>query len=200
MVERQIRARGIKDSRVLEAMLSVPREEFISADLRDRSYDDGPLPIGHDQTISQPYIVALMTACILPDPGTTATTVLEIGSGCGYQSAILARLFQSVLSFERVPELAAQSRQRLEALGIQNVTVHCGDGSRGMEGARFQAILAAAAFRQYPADLEQQVAEGGKMVLPAGGNMQYLYLVTRRDGKLERSRLTGVRFVPMIES
>ncbi|MCB1170571.1 MAG: protein-L-isoaspartate O-methyltransferase [Leptospiraceae bacterium] len=198
MIEEQLVRRGITDLRVLRAFQEVDRAPFVNPEYRSMTYDDGPLPIGYDQTISQPYIVGLMTASILP-PEDSPGVALEIGAGCGYQTAILCQIFDSVIAFERVPELATRAESTLHSLGIQNFEIHSGDGSRGMPGKEFQAILGAAAFSRYPAYLEEQLAPGGKMILPAGSDAQYLYLVQRKD-RIVRKKLLAVRFVPMIQS
>lgn len=198
MLEQQISGRGIKDRRVLDAMGRVDRREFVPQGYKDMAYEDGPLPIGHGQTISQPYIVALMTEAILPSPEVEAKSVLEIGAGSGYQTAILCCIFQKVTSYELVPELAREARMHLNRAGFQNYEIHAEDGSRGHPGVEYQAILAAAAFSEYPVALERQLAPEGKMMLPAGRGDQFLYLTERRRDGMTRQRTIGVRFVPML--
>lgn len=198
MIQDQIIDRGITDSRVLKAMAAVDRAHFVPEEYQARAYEDGPLPIGHNQTISQPYIVAFMTSAILPPSDVEVGTVLELGSGCGYQCAVLAQIFPRVIGFERVPELVHRARRNLETLGIENVEIQSGDGSGGIPGQAFQAILAAASFTDYPTHLEGQLLPGGKMVLPAGQQSQYLYLVENTPQGIYRKRILAVRFVPMI--
>ncbi|MDP9195126.1 MAG: protein-L-isoaspartate(D-aspartate) O-methyltransferase [Acidobacteriota bacterium] len=196
MLREQIIARGISDSRVLAAFRSVPRELFVPPNLRASSYDDTPLPLGHSQTISQPYIVALMTE-LLRLRG--HERVLEIGTGSGYQTAILARLVRHVYSAEVEPDLASAVRERLDQLGIDNVTLGAGNGLEIFrEHARFDAILSAAAPEILPENLIDQLAEGGRCILPVGASdFQYLWLIERRDGRVTRTRLESVRFVPL---
>ncbi|HIE52022.1 MAG TPA: protein-L-isoaspartate(D-aspartate) O-methyltransferase, partial [Armatimonadetes bacterium] len=167
MVERQIRARGVRDPRVLEAMRQVPRHKFVLPSLQAQAYQDTPLPIGLDQTISQPYMVALMTELLeLKGP----EKVLEVGTGSGYQAAILAELAEQVYTIERIPELAAAARQRLQELGYHNVTVRVGDGTLGWpEEAPFEAIIVTAGGQTVPPALKEQLAEGGRLVIPVGG-------------------------------
>jgi protein-L-isoaspartate(D-aspartate) O-methyltransferase len=195
MVEDQIAARGIHDPRVLAALREVPRHEFVPPALRAFAYEDHPLPIGHDQTISQPFIVAAMTELAELEPG---DKVLEIGTGSGYQAAVLAALVGEVYSIEIVEPLAHSARQTLARLGVENVHVRAGDGFRGWpEQAPFDAILVTAAPPEVPAPLKQQLALGAKLVIPVGTDEQELRVVTRtRDGFEERTVL-AVRFVPM---
>ena len=199
MVERQLRRRGIGDERQLEAFAAVPRERFVDPELDHLAYFDQPLPIGFGQTISQPYIVALMIDAVGIAPG---DKVLEVGAGSGYAAAILGRLARSVVAIERVPELAASARERLAALGLANVRVVEGDGTLGWpEAAPFDAILAAASGREVPPSLLDQLAPGGRLVMPMGAPraVQTLLMVTRReDGTLDRTDLGRVRFVPLI--
>ena len=199
MVERQLRRRGIGDERLLEAFAAVPRERFVDPELDHLAYFDQPLPIGFGQTISQPYIVALMIEAVGIAPG---DKVLEVGAGSGYAAAILGRLARSVVAIERVPELAASARERLAALGLANVRVVEGDGTLGWpEAAPFDAILAAASGREVPPSLLDQLAPGGRLVMPMGAPraVQTLLMVTRReDGTLDRTDLGRVRFVPLI--
>ena len=199
MVDRQLRARGIRDERLLAAFAHVPREQFVAPGLAPHAYSDGPLPIGHGQTISQPYIVALMieAAAIAP-----SDKVLEVGAGSGYAAAILGRLARSVIAVERVAELAVEARERLDRLGFANVRVVEGDGTLGFAGeAPFDAILAAASGRDVPQSLIAQLAAGGRLVMPLGapGAVQHLVVVTRNaDGSLDQRDLGAVRFVPLI--
>ena len=198
MVRVQLRGRGIRDERVLAAMLRVPRHEFVPEELRDTAYEDRPLPIGHGQTISQPYIVALMSELVL---GAEPRRALDVGTGCGYQAAVLAELFPEVHSVEIVPELAAHARARLVELGYAHVHVHSADGRAGWPGAApYDAIVAACAAREVPDALIAQLAPGGRLALPLGGEtLQQLWLIEKRaDGGSERRACGGVAFVPMV--
>ena len=200
MVDRQIRARGIDDPRLLEAFRTIPRDLFVPESQRDRSYDDGPLPIGADQTISQPYIVALMIAAAGVGED---SHVLEVGSGSGYAAALLGKIARKVVSVERIAALAEQARERIGALGITNVAIELGDGSRGWPSSEpYDAILVAAAGRQIPRGLLEQLrCSGGILVMPveSGGLGQTLVKVTRRGSdEFETADLGGVRFVPLI--
>ena len=197
MLEAQLRRRGITDAVVLAAMESVPRHEFVSEEFRARAYDDVPLPIGDGQTISQPYIVAAMTAALRLRPG---DRVLEIGTGSGYQAAILSRIAKEVFSVERRPELALSASARLEQLGYGNVHVHCGDGTLGMPDlAPFDAILVAAAAPAIPQPLLAQLAEGGRMIVPVGdAEHQELQLIEKRGKSFRNTALEGCRFVPLV--
>jgi protein-L-isoaspartate(D-aspartate) O-methyltransferase len=199
MVERQLRGRGISDPRLLQAFAEVQRELFVDPALAHLAYSDGPLPIGFGQTISQPYIVALMIDAARVGP---SHRVLEIGAGSGYAAAILAKLAASVIALERISELARLARHRLEQLGLGNVRVVEGDGTLGhVEGAPYDAILAAASGRDVPRSLVAQLAPGGRLVMPIGapGAIQHLVAVTRLDdGTLDRCDLGAVRFVPLI--
>ncbi len=195
MVRIQIAARGVADPRVLRALERVPRHEFVPSELRDRAYDDGPLPIGYGQTISQPYVVAVMTEQ-LRLRGTER--VLEIGTGSGYQTAVLAELCARVFSVEIVPELAESARARLAQLGYGNVEVRQGDGWSGWpEEAPFDGILLAAAPDRVPAPLIAQLAPEGRLIAPLGRGIQELTLVTHAGERLRQEPLLGVRFVPM---
>jgi protein-L-isoaspartate(D-aspartate) O-methyltransferase len=196
MIRSQILARGVSDPRVLEALRSVPRELFVSPGLRSAAYDDTPLPLGCGQTISQPFIVGLMTQLLRLS---SADRVLEIGAGSGYQTAVLARLAGTVYATELERELAEGIEPRLEALGIGNVVLRVGDGTAVFrDEAPFDAILSAAAPREIPEGLTAQLAEGGRCVIPAGtADLQYLYLVERSNGRLTERRLDPVRFVPL---
>jgi protein-L-isoaspartate(D-aspartate) O-methyltransferase len=197
MVETQIRARGITDSRVLAAMDKVPRHRFIPQSLWDQAYSDHPLPIGQDQTISQPYIVALMTDALgLKGP----EKVLELGTGSGYQAAILAELAAAVYTIERLPALARSAQQVLEALGYTNVEVRVADGTLGWpEAAPFDAILVTAGAPQVPPPLVEQLAMGGRLVIPVGDRYtQTLIRVRRGPAGLKQEYLGGCRFVKLI--
>jgi protein-L-isoaspartate(D-aspartate) O-methyltransferase len=197
MIETQLRRRGITDAAVLAAIEGVPRHEFVAEEFRARAYDDVPLPIGDGQTISQPYIVAAMTAALHLRP---SDRVLEIGTGCGYQAAILSRLAREVFTVERRHELALSASERLARLGYANVHVHCGDGTLGLpEFALFDAILVAAAAPAVPAPLLAQLAEGGRMILPVGDPVhQELQLIEKQGTAFLRSTLDGCRFVPLV--
>ncbi len=195
MVTRQIERRGVKDRRVLAVMRKVPRHRFIDEVYQREAYEDAPAPIGHGQTISQPYIVALMTELLELKP---TDRVLEIGTGCGYQTAVLAELAAQVFSIEIVEPLCAQARDRLRNLGYSNVDVRCGDGYRGIpDRAPFDAIIVTAAPPEVPQPLVDQLAEGGRMVIPVGDFSQDLVLLRRIKGRIERRVVIAVRFVPM---
>jgi protein-L-isoaspartate(D-aspartate) O-methyltransferase len=195
MVAEQIAARGVRDAKTLAAMRDVPRHLFVPRDLRRDAYGDHPLAIGHEQTISQPYIVAFMTAALGLRGG---ETVLEVGTGSGYQSAVLSRIAARVFTIEIVPELAAEARERLGGLGYANVTVRTGDGYLGWpEKAPFDAIVVTAAAPRVPDPLKAQLKDTGRLVLPVGDESQELMVITRRGSKFEESRVLGVRFVPM---
>ena len=197
MIEKQLRRRGVHDSGVLAAMAGVRREEFVPKEFRQRAYEDAPLPIGEGQTISQPYIVAAMTAALQL---TRSERVLEIGTGCGYQSAILSRLAKIVFSIESRSELASAAAARLDRLGYENVHVHCGDGTLGLlELAPFDAILVAAAAPAVPEPLRSQLAEGGRLILPVGdAENQELLSIERHGNSFETRTLEACRFVPLI--
>jgi protein-L-isoaspartate(D-aspartate) O-methyltransferase len=197
MLEKQLRRRGISDSRVLGAMGAVPRQEFLPEELRHRSYDDVPLPIGEGQTISQPYIVAAMTAALRLSG---IERVLEIGTGCGYQAAILSHLAKIIFTVELRSALASGAAARLQQLGYSDVHVHCGDGTLGLpEFAPFDAILVAAAAPAVPEPLRAQLAEGGRMILPVGdAENQELRLIERTGNYFQTSNLEGCRFVPLV--
>lgn len=195
MVRDQIEARGIRDPAVLAALRAVARHCFVPARLAGEAYRDSPLPIGAEQTISQPYIVALMTE-LLRLSG--SEKVLEIGTGCGYQTAILARLAGQVYSLEIVENLARDTERRLKALGCANVHLDCADGSAGWPAAApFDAILVAAAPDRVPPALLAQLKDGGRLVLPLGARNQVLTVITRRGEHYERREALPVRFVPM---
>ena len=197
MIQMQLRRRGITDAAVLAAMEFVPRHEFVPREFRRKSYDDVPLPIGDGQTISQPYIVAAMTAALHTRP---SDRVLEIGTGCGYQAAILSQLAREVFGVERRPELALSASARLARLGYANVHVHCGDGTFGMlDLAPFDAILVAAAAPAIPQPLLAQLAEGGRMIVPVGdAEHQELQLIEKCGKSVRTTTLEGCRFVPLI--
>ena len=196
MVQEQIVSRGIHDQRVLAALTKVSREEFVPSDMRDLSYADRPLPIGYDQTISQPYIVALMTEELRLQ---RADRVLEIGTGSGYQAAILAELVAEVYSIEIVEPLAKAAEATLQRLGYKNVQVKFGDGYKGWpENAPFDAIIVTCAPDHVPQPLIDQLKEGGRMIIPVGGNFaQQLYLLEKINGSLRQRAIEPVRFVPM---
>ena len=196
MVETQIVARGVRNARVLAAMREVPRHLFVDDAQRARAYDDGPLPIGGRQTISQPYIVALMSELL---DLTANETVLEIGTGSGYQSAVLSRLAGHVYSIEIIPELAKASSERLKRLGFANITVREGDGYRGWpEHAPYDGIIVTAAPERIPQPLLDQLAPNGRMVIPVGGFFQELKVFKKdANGKITEQDIIPVRFVPM---
>lgn len=197
MVRFDLEGRDIRNRGVLEAMRKVPRHRFVPAEVRQYSYRDSPVPIGEDQTISQPYIVALMTQLVEPKPEHRA---LEIGTGSGYQAAVLGELVKEVFTIEIIPPLAERARTLLSELNYRNVHVRQGDGYRGWpEKAPFDIILITAAAEKVPGPLLEQLGEGGRLVMPLGAayGPQELIRITRKDGKLETERITGVRFVPM---
>jgi protein-L-isoaspartate(D-aspartate) O-methyltransferase len=197
MVREQIERRGIREARLLSSLRRTPRHAFVPGDYLALAYRDTPLPIGYGQTISQPYIVALMSEMLRVEPN---HTVLEIGTGCGYQAAVLAPLASHVYTIEIVPELARAAAGRLASLGYRNVTVKEGDGYRGWpEKAPFDRIILTAAPRELPRALVDQLKPGGRLVAPVGEMYQELVLVEKdRNGKLTRSRGEPVRFVPMV--
>jgi protein-L-isoaspartate(D-aspartate) O-methyltransferase len=198
MVHEQIAARGVTDARVLAAMVRVPRHEFVPAPQRHLAYEDGPVPIGHGQTISQPYIVAFMTAALDPKPG---DRVLEIGTGSGYQAAVLAGLVAEVFSIEIVAPLAQRAKVDLKRLGFKNVKVRAGDGYRGWpEAAPFDAVIVTCAPEQVPQALVDQLKVGGRMIIPVGprAGVQELILLRKTVTGLERKDVLPVRFVPMV--
>ncbi len=196
MVATQLRARGLEDEAVLAAMSRIPRHVFIPEDVSAFAYADEPLPIGRGQTISQPYIVAYMTEALRL--GRTER-VLEIGTGSGYQTAVLAEVAGEVWTVELVEELSLRAQARLEALGYGNVHFRIGDGSGGWpEAAPFDGILVTAAPATVPEDLEGQLAPGGRMIIPVGLGAQELVLVERVGDSFRRRSLLGVRFVPLV--
>ncbi len=199
MVERQIAARGIRDPTLLDAFRQVPREEFVSPDYGHQAYGDHPLPIEAGQTISQPYIVALMIEAAGIAPG---DRVLEVGAGSGYAAALISRIATEVIAIERKPELVEVARERMRRLGYGNVMIVEGDGTRGWpDGAPYDAILAAASGSHIPQPLIDQLAPGGRLVMPLGGQawaQKLMKLTKKPDGSIETRDLGGVRFVPLI--
>ena len=198
MVQSQLAARDIHHKAVLEAMGKVPRHEFVPLKAREYAYEDQPLPIGEGQTISQPYIVALMTQLIRPKEG---MRVLEIGTGSGYQAAVLAEIVEEVYTVEIIEPLGLRAKNDLERLGYGNVHVKIGDGYEGWaEHAPYDAILVTAAPEEIPQPLIDQLKEGGKMVIPVGPEnyIQQLLLVEKVNGKIRKQQVTDVRFVPFL--
>ncbi len=195
MIREQIRSRGIEDEAVLEAMKKVPRHFFVPVEYMSMAYIDSPLPIGEDQTISQPYIVALMTEALEPGPG---DRILEVGTGSGYQAAVLACIVDSVFSIEIVPALAASAEALLDSLGYDNVMVLMGDGYYGWPAkGPFDGIIVTAAVPRLPDELTAQLKNGGRMVIPVGKFPQKLHVYVKRPEGLELISSTSVRFVPM---
>jgi protein-L-isoaspartate(D-aspartate) O-methyltransferase len=197
MVQQQLKPRGINDGRVLAAMAKVPREEFIPPQSREASYGDGPLSIGYGQTISQPYIVAFMTEQLRPKPN---DRVLEVGTGSGYQAAILGELVAEVYTIEIIEPLTRTAEATLQRLGYKNVHVKAGDGYKGWpENSPFDAIIVTCAPDHVPQPLIDQLKEGGRMIIPVGGSFgnQELYLLEKQNGQLQRRAVLPVRFVPM---
>lgn len=199
MVEHQLKARGITSRRVLKAMQTVPRHLFVEEDLRKEAYYDGPLPIGHGQTISQPYIVAFMTEILNI---TRRHRVLEIGTGSGYQSAVLSTLAKEVISVEFIHDLASSARRRLKELEFENVQVFHADGKKGWaDSAPYHRILATAARNSIPFPLVDQLADNGKMIIPVGRDFfgQRLEIITKDPkGRVQKEKSLPVRFVPMV--
>jgi protein-L-isoaspartate(D-aspartate) O-methyltransferase len=197
MVERQLHRRGISDERVLAAMAKVPREHFVPEDVRRSAYNDSALPIGHEQTISQPWVVAAICQALHLGGG---ENVLEIGTGSGYSAAVLAQLAGHVVSVERVPELGEWARTRLDELGIHNVQVIVGDGSRGYpEGAPYDAIAVHAASPEAPHSMLSELARDGRLVVPiATGSADLLTAFIRENGNLRQETIGPCRFVPLI--
>jgi protein-L-isoaspartate(D-aspartate) O-methyltransferase len=194
MVRNQIEARGVNDEAVLAAMRKVPRHRFVPRELWTMAYIDSPLPIGMEQTISQPYIVALMTASLKLDGG----TVLEIGTGSGYQAAVLAEIADTVYTIEIIPELAQRARAVLDTLGYQNIFVRAGDGFDGWpEAAPFDGVIVTAAAPRLPPLLVEQLKLGGRMVIPVGGAIQDLYVYEKTVDGMQKLSSLPVRFVPM---
>jgi len=199
MVRMQIIARGVKDPRVLEAMRAVPRHFFVPESFRAYSYKDQPLPIGQGQTISQPYIVAFMTEAL---ELAGHERILEIGTGSGYQAAILAELVKEVYTIEIIDILGNRAKKVLQGLGYKNIHVMIGDGYKGWpEKAPFDAVIVTCAPEDIPAPLVEQLKEGGRMIIPVGpeGSIQKLVLATKEKGKLKRKNVMPVRFVPMVK-
>jgi len=194
----RIREQGVRDARVLDAIRDVPRHLFVDEALASRAYEDTALPIGHGQTISQPYIVARMTEWLLAE--TVPGPVLEVGTGCGYQTAVLAFLCAKVYSVERIEALLVATRRRFNQLGLRNVRTQLSDGSWGWpEHGPYAAIMVTAAPAEPPPGLIEQLAEGGRMVIPLGpAGAQVLTLVTRRAGEVHRVALEAVSFVPLL--
>jgi len=197
MVETQLRRRGIRDERVLQAMLLVPRHECVPAEFREQSYEDRPLPIGEGQTISQPYIVAIMLEALALSP---SDVVLEVGTGCGYLTALLSQLCQHVYSMELHPSLAQQARAVLQNLEYGNTTVLVGDGSQGFaQKAPYQAIVVSAAATEIPRPLLEQLADAGRMVIPVGPpEAQQLQFIRKQSGNPIITVIEGCRFVPLV--
>ncbi len=199
MVERDLKGRDISDPRVLAAMAKVPRHQFVPSHLVSRAYDDTPLPIGHGATISQPYIVALMTQAAMVQPG---MRVLEVGTGSGYQAAILAELTDQVFTIELVPELAQAATDRLARLGYAQITVKAGDGYLGWpDQAPFDAILVTAAAPEVPPALKEQLKDGGRLIIPVGPvfGPQYLLKLTKQGNTFKEEVITPVAFVPLVK-
>lgn len=198
MIEVDIRGRGVRDPAVLESVRRVPRHEFVAPEFADLAYADHPLPIGHGQTISQPYMVAAMTALLEPEPG---DVVLEVGTGCGYQAAVLSGLVRHVYTIEIVASLGEEAADRLSRLGYTNVTVRVGDGYAGWpEHAPFDGIVVTCGAEEVPSPLVDQLKPGGRMVIPVGPNhqMQELMVISKKsDGSVARTPVMPVLFVPM---
>lgn len=197
MIEEDLKGRDIRDVRVLTAMEKVPRHLFVPPQYKEQAYADHPLPIGEGQTISQPYIVALMSQELHLKAD---DKVLEIGTGSGYQAAVLAELVKNVYTIEIIPELAEESGARLQSLGYKNIMVKAGDGYQGWkEYAPYDAIIITASAPRIPEPLVDQLKEGGRMILPQGGSSFYqrLILVTKKQGKIDTHTITEVLFVPM---
>jgi protein-L-isoaspartate(D-aspartate) O-methyltransferase len=198
MVAEQIRARGVRDDRVLDAMRRVPREQFLPPEVRVDAYGDHPVPIGHGQTISQPYIVGYMTEALRLEP---AHRVLEIGAGCGYQTAVLAEIVRQVYAIELIPELAARAAQTLEALGYGNAHVRPGDGYEGWpDHAPYDRIIDAAAADAVPPALVEQLADSGILVMPIGSVAQELRVLQKHGTVMQLLATLPVRFVPMVRA
>ncbi len=197
MVQQQLEARDIKDPEVLEAMWIVKRHLFVPEDQQKRAYEDRPLPIGYGQTISQPYIVAYMTQAARLKPG---DKILEIGTGSGYQAAVLARIIKEVYSIEIIEALALRAEKTLNSIGYQNIVIKHGDGYQGWEEhAPYDAIIVTAAPDHIPEKLVEQLAIGGRMVIPVGSVSQELYVIIKTEEGIEKKSLLPVRFVPMVE-
>jgi len=197
MVENQLKSRGISDQNVLNAMQEIPRDMFVPAQYKVDAYKDGPLPIGEGQTISQPYMVALMTECLKLHPN---DKVLEIGTGSGYQMAVLLHITPHVYSIERVPKLGQQALDTLKSIGYPNIHIKVGDGTCGWpEEAPFDAIIVTSAAPSIPETLKAQLADGGRLVIPMGSrHMQTLYIVTKKGNHFDTVESTTCVFVPLI--
>jgi len=198
MVNEQIVKRGIRNPLTIKAMEKVPRHLFVPAEYKDRAYEDNPLPIGYDQTISQPFIVAYMTEIAKPSKW---KKVLEIGTGSGYQAAVLAEIVDTVYTIEIIPELAKQATARLAKMGYKNIVTKLGDGYNGWkEHAPYDIIMVTAADESIPQPLIDQLAENGRLVMPIGSpsSAQQLVLATKKGGKIEKRKLAMVRFVPLL--
>ena len=192
-----LRKSGIRDERVLAAMLEIPRHVFVEAGIASRAYEDTPLPIGHGQTISSPTIVATMTQLLL-EKGPVAK-VLEVGTGCGYQTAILAKLVKEVYTLERLAPLMDKARRHLRDLRFYNIRFKHADGNNGYpEGAPYDGILMAASAARVPEALKEQLAPGGRMVLPVGTDDQWLYVIDRKENGFVERKCAAVRFVPLL--
>ena len=197
MVETQVRARGVRDERVLQAMRSVPRDEFVDASEKPAAYSDNPLPIGYGQTISQPYIVAFMTELLRLE---ASDRVLEVGTGSGYQTAVLAEIASEVYTLEIVPELHTQAKRRLGELGYRNIFTRPGDGTKGWpEAAPFDKMILTAAGMKIPTLLVRQLKENGRIVMPVGEREQVLVVGEKRNNALITQESIPVRFVPLVE-
>jgi protein-L-isoaspartate(D-aspartate) O-methyltransferase len=195
MVTEQIEARGVHDGKTLAAMRKVARHLFVPEEAVPLAYDDHPLPIGHGQTISQPYIVAFMTEALRLQGG---ETVLEVGTGSGYQAAVLAEIAAKVYTIEIVEPLAVEAGARLKRLGYTNVEVRAGDGYAGWKAAApFDAVIVTAAAPRIPAPLKQQLKDGGRLVIPVGDDVQEIVVLTRKGDRFEETKVLPVRFVPM---
>jgi len=198
MVEVQIRARGVNDEKVLAAMRQVPRHLFVPEELRSFAYGDEPLPIGEGQTISQPYIVAYMTQSLRLSGG---EKVLEVGTGSGYQTAVLAEVVRQVFTIELLGVLSEKARALLQALGYANIRTKAGDGTLGWEeNAPFDAIMVTAAAPAVPKRLQEQLGPEGRMIIPVGAGFQELFLITRERGVFRKKKLLPVRFVPLVSA
>ena len=197
MVNKQLKRRGITEEEIREAFLTVPRQKFVPEDLKEKAYQDRPLPIGEEQTISQPYIVALMLQALEPEP---EDVVLEIGTGSGYAAAVLSRIVDKVYGLERLPELALRGQLNCKQLGYDNVLIESGDGTIGLpEKAPFNGILVSAAAPDVPDSLLDQLAEEGTLVIPVGSRYtQKLLKIKKKDGTFTRENLGGVRFVSLV--
>jgi protein-L-isoaspartate(D-aspartate) O-methyltransferase len=193
----ELQQQGISNPAVIEAFLSVPREEFVPPDRKSEAYINAPLPIGNNQTISQPYTIALMMELLDPQAG---DTILEVGTGSGYQAALLARIVKQVYTIERISELADRARAVLQRLGYANVTVIIGDGAKGYETkAPYNGIMVTAGARQIPASLTNQLAEGGRMVIPVGDFWSHsMVQIIRAGDTFQEQRIPGFMFVPLI--